>query len=279
MSSLLFIDPLHSILRLEGIPFVPGNLFFLATLKLDDIRKVLRHTGKEANGNIFTAIFSTALSIKKKGVETQDPVITVPDGLPLAVVNMPTLFVRDVYEELYAQVTEENTPRTLLAGSSGLGKSSFLVYLAIKLLVKGEIVIFQPETIDQVYCFVGTEYSRVGSMTDFGDFLGHEKIWYLVDGDKKPTEASMKTIVALSPKAAMAADFKVFAKTLSNTIYMPPWSLDELLRCRELMFTNLPEDWVKPFFDRFGGVPRYVLRIPAEKLRRDSDVSCSQRVW
>ena len=58
-----------------------------------------------------------------------------PDGKPLAVINEHVLYVRKSYIDLYHIVTNENcNPKFLISGTSGVGKSCFLIYLLIRLL-------------------------------------------------------------------------------------------------------------------------------------------------
>ena len=48
---------------------------------------------------------------------------------------------------------------------------------------------------------------------------------------------------------------------------MGPWTLEELLYCREHTFPLVPEEIVTNLFHKAGGVPRYVLRNVEASIR------------
>jgi hypothetical protein len=49
-------------------------------------------------------------------------------------------------------------------------------------------------------------------------------------------------------------------------LYMTPWSYNELLNCKIILFLNLPKTLMDELFDWYGGVPRYVLHIASDQL-------------
>jgi hypothetical protein len=59
---------------------------------------------------------------------------------------------------------------------------------------------------------------------------------------------------------------------------MPPWTIEELKACQKHIFKQVPEDMMLEMFDRAGGVPRYVLRLPARVIKKHQDINNSE-VW
>ncbi|CAG8740392.1 5654_t:CDS:2, partial [Racocetra fulgida] len=70
-----------------------------------------------------------------------------PNKKPLAIIEMQALYARLAYKDLYRLVTnEDSNSRFLITGTSGVGKSCFLLYLLIRLLCNSDdsVIIFQP---------------------------------------------------------------------------------------------------------------------------------------
>src|SRR5205085_9827128 len=116
---------------------------------------------------------------------------------------MHQLFVRPDYLELYDIIVNTGS-RIHLTGSPGIGKSSFLVYFAIRLLSEStdetpNTVVFQTNNGQKEwYFFYGTSVARCGTIDDFYYPLCFKNAWYLADGIVKPRIMSTNTIVALS---------------------------------------------------------------------------------
>jgi hypothetical protein len=205
----------------------------------------------------------------EQDVDQEEPlishsVIEHSEKKELAVVKEQVLYIRKAYEDLYHIVTKKNyDPRFLIYGTSGIGKSCFLIYLLIRLLCNkpNATVIFKPMTSNLLYCFENTKL-RVGSFEEFSEQLYNSETWYLVD-DTAPEDVEAITVVSASSKSTKSKELQEFIKQLDNIFCMPPWSIEELEICRRNVFPMVSQDLMLDLIDVAGGVPRYVLRIPA----------------
>ena len=142
---------------------------------------------------------------------------------PLAVIKEHVLYVRESYRDLYHIVTNKNCdPRFLISGTSGVGKSCFLIYLLIRLLCNetDATVIFQPVGGSLLYCFKDSNLF-VGDFEEFSEHLYNSKTWYLVDGSV-PEDVVARTVVSASSKSIKDRRFQEFIKNLVNKFCMPP---------------------------------------------------------
>ena len=80
--------------------------------------------------------------------------------------------------------------------------------------------------------------------------------WFLVDSVSDPGEWLLCLIVNVA--SPNRSNFKQFEKyPNSDTLYMPPWSLQESLKCSKY-HPMIPDQVVKDRFEKFGGVPRQI---------------------
>ncbi|RUO96576.1 hypothetical protein BC936DRAFT_141808 [Jimgerdemannia flammicorona] len=167
--------------------------------------------------------------------------------------------------------------RITVTGTSGIGKSAFLVYFTIRLLAESDgenppIIIFHAKGEDsECYAFGGKTTFRAGSIIDFAPLLRLPETWYLADSVSHPRLRKAKTIIAVSPKTlnSGANDYQEVTKKSPIIYYMEPWMLDELELCRSKIFTDVPKDFMEELYNMIGGVPRYVLEAAATILVRD----------
>ncbi|KAG3133725.1 hypothetical protein PI126_g19044 [Phytophthora idaei] len=94
-----------------------------------------------------------------------------------------------------------------------------------------------------------------GSQQDFVGILDQPTPYYIVDAVKR-TYYPAKTIFLTSPHRSVWFEFN---KTNCRTRYMPVWSQQEIFKCRELVYSDLPVAVVQDCFRRWGGITRYVL--------------------
>ncbi|KAG3148220.1 hypothetical protein PC128_g23648 [Phytophthora cactorum] len=94
-----------------------------------------------------------------------------------------------------------------------------------------------------------------GSQQDFVGILDQPTTYYIVDA-VKPTYYPAKTILLTSPRRSVWFEFN---KTNCRTRYMPVWSQQEIFKCRELVYSDLPVAVVQDCFRRWGGITRYAL--------------------
>lgn len=105
------------------------------------------------------------------------------------------------------------------------------------------------------------------TISNVGDILNKKTTWYLVD-TKKPLRYEAITILVSSPNPRY---YKEFLKFPCTTIrYMPIWSLDEIYYCRNILFPDIEENEMLNRFDRWGGIPRFVLEKIGDKASNNS---------
>ncbi|CAG8685462.1 15307_t:CDS:2, partial [Funneliformis mosseae] len=172
--------------------------------------------------------------------EESSNLIIHPEKKRLAVIKGHKLYARKAYKDLYH-------------------------------IVNSEDFIFKPDEVDEasnlLYCFEGTKL-HVGTFRDFSDQLyNNSKIWYLVDSTP-PLGIQARTVVSASARSIKSREFKNFIKDLVNIFCMPPWSIEELEICQKEIFPMVPPDLMYDLIDETGGIPRYVLALPASIIQK-----------
>ncbi|ORZ27815.1 hypothetical protein BCR41DRAFT_345957, partial [Lobosporangium transversale] len=137
----------------------------------------------------------------------------------LSVINMNDLYVRSAFKKLYDTVVKdfyinrddrEPATKIVVTGTAGIGKSSFLVYFAIRLLaVSNEedppITIIQKKESSKCYAFGGRYVVRYGDMEDFMPFLQLSNTWFPVDSAPSPELTQARTIFSVSPRTLLSS--------------------------------------------------------------------------
>ncbi|KAK5796966.1 hypothetical protein F5H01DRAFT_418780 [Linnemannia elongata] len=212
--------------------------------------------------------------------------VSAPRGILLPVVDTNDIYVREAYKDLYDTILgtfENNTPYTgnelkkhvIVTGTSGIGKSAFLVYFAIRLLAESDddnppIIVFHTKRSAKCYVFGGRSTVRSGNIEAFKPFLSLPDTWYFVDSTPDPVLGRAKTVISASPKTLFseAHQYQDVDKRVAWRYYMAPWSLEELKKCRISVvgFEVVPLEAVEELYSKIGGVPRYVLERPMQNL-------------
>ncbi|CAG8596254.1 6061_t:CDS:2, partial [Acaulospora morrowiae] len=277
----------------ENVEKVAAAVSFLDDIDADENKR--RPAKKKKLGNpLFTNTLEVILNLRKAlpdnlrdDIETMSEeqeieqeeltsintnIIQHPDRKPLAVIKEHVLYVRKSYKDLYHIVNNEKyDPRFLISGTSGVGKSCFLIYLLIRLLCNktDATVIFRPVEENLLYCFRDSDLF-VGDFEEFSEELYYNsKAWYLVDG-KVPEDVIARTVVSASSEDIKDKSFREFVKNPVDEFCMPPWSIEELEACRLSVFPRVPQGLMLDLSDEVGGVPRYVLQIPAFIIRKEN---------
>lgn len=254
----------------------------LSSLSSEDRVKVLSGMGTCVDSSqSFSALFALA-----KLRPTMMRIISSNSVLPL--IETKKLYVRESYTDLYKHIKQnlfQDNPlknRLVITGTSGIGKSAFLLYLILQLFVESTsnspIIIFHSE---KWYAFGGTTALRVGNREDFEPFLRLPDAWYLADSPSEPLMEDVKarTLFSVSPNTFNSENpyYKVLQKRGIPQYYMAPWDLEELQNCREYAFPSLKANIVESLYTKIGGVPRYVLEIAAN-ARKDNIEEAFQRI-
>jgi len=95
-------------------------------------------------------------------------IIESPNNIPLPVINRPALYVREEYKDIYHLLINNSLTgshhKLVVTGTSGVGKSCFLIYFLIRLLYECEniTIIFQSHKKSQkFYCFYEDSVTNV----------------------------------------------------------------------------------------------------------------------
>ena len=149
----------------------------------------------------FSALFALA-----QLRPTMTRIISSNSVLPL--IETKKLYVRESYTDLYKHIKQnlfQDNPlmnRLVITGTSGIGKSAFLLYLILQLFVEttsnSPIIIFHSE---KWHAFGGTTALRVGNREDFEPFLRLPDAWYLADSPSEPLteDVTTRTLFSVSP--------------------------------------------------------------------------------
>ncbi|KAG0051527.1 hypothetical protein BGZ83_003608 [Gryganskiella cystojenkinii] len=260
----------------------------LSLLNKKDKVSLLNFMGEKIDRtNAFKSLSATALKLRGVNMEDMDR-FSAPSGTTLPVVDTNDLYIRQTYKDLYKTILgdfekagpydPESRNHIVVAGTSGIGKSAFLVFFAIRLLAESDdsnppLVIFHTKRNDKCYVFGGCSIVRSGKIDNFEPFLSLKDTWYLVDGALGPVLGPAKTIISASSMTATedARKNKNVEKKVSWLYYMAPWNLEELKTCRNTVtgFQVVPTELIEGLYMEIGGVPRYVLERPMTVLKRD----------
>ena len=139
------------------------------------------------NEKNFIVLSSTSTFTKKEievvseNEDNTTNILKYPQNKPLAVIGKSAMYVRESYMNIYDLIIDRaskgSNHKFLVTGTSGIGKSCFLIYFIIRLLheSKNVMIIFQPIQSTVFYCFEGINLSS-GSYDDFSTYLQSPKL-------------------------------------------------------------------------------------------------------
>ncbi|GJJ71775.1 hypothetical protein EMPS_04132 [Entomortierella parvispora] len=175
----------------------------------------------------FISLFNTAIQLRhiSANIEEMDR-ISAPGDARFPVIDSKDLYIRKSYQVLYKEIlghyerTDPHDPsarnQVIVTGTSGIGKSAFLLYFAIRLLVESAednppIIIFHTKQKKTCFAFGGCSTLRFGSIEEFMPFLILPDTWYFVDSSKDPELSVAKTIISASPKTLSSGEYWIQA--------------------------------------------------------------------
>jgi hypothetical protein len=104
------------------------------------------------------------------------------------------------------------------------------------------------------------------TLFSFYDLLNKPDVWYIVDG-KAPQDVDAKTILICSPKKDYYVEFD--KNPLTKTRYMSTWDKREIDTCWEEIYKDkVDKKVVDALFDKWGGIPRFVLEKANEETQQ-----------
>ncbi|PKK58328.1 hypothetical protein RhiirC2_763480 [Rhizophagus irregularis] len=222
----------------------------------------------------FNDLLEMVAHLKRESTHWEElDFIEHPTRKDLPIVQQPKLYIREDYKALYQIVNKKGLdPKFLINGTSGIGKSCFLLYLLIRILCSSDdvTVIFQTTQSELFYRFKDSKLG-VGSFEDISYCLYDPNTWYLADAIPPRPKLKAKTVLAVSPVSYQQdKNFDEFSKVVVNKYCMAPWIINELEVCREHIFPDVPKDLMLKLHDKVGGVPRYVLEMPRTLIKQNA---------
>ncbi|GAX79590.1 hypothetical protein CEUSTIGMA_g7031.t1 [Chlamydomonas eustigma] len=189
------------------------------------------------------------------------------------------ILMRESYESILQRIDElldKGLRRFLITGTPGIGKSFFMFPLMHWLLLKKGVKRIVLEIEDLRYYFCVGESVISGGAQAFEGVLGDEETWWIVD-KAKGREREAYTVLLSSPSQERCKEFlKLMGCT---TLFMPVWSKEEIEKCRVQLFSHLNAEAVSDLYEKWGGVPRFVLEkandIPSQHQLEGSIRGCS----
>lgn len=170
------------------------------------------------------------------------------------------VFIRPCYNNFSKSILHGGSSGTkrnfVVTGTPGIGKSVFGFYFLYLLRCQGKTVVYENKRRWYRFSDAGVTEGRYDSFVDAG-YLNDVDSWYLSDPDDRPFEGfSGSTVVLVSPKKKRVHEF--LKQALSERLFMPVWSLDELLDCRRDVLSHVPITDVEKAFTQVGGVARVI---------------------
>ena len=170
------------------------------------------------------------------------------------------MYVRHCYPQLWnvclGALNRPGIRNLVILGNPGIGKTVFGYFILLHLARSNETVVYEPARGKDRFLFCG-ETAVAGSNMDFKDILNLSETYYVVDAIA-PIHYAAKTILLTSPRPKV---WKDFYKDDCERFYMPVWTEQEILQCRDLMYSDRPLERVMECYRKWGGIARYVLRF------------------
>jgi hypothetical protein len=189
-----------------------------------------------------------------------------------------TVFIRECYIRLMAKALQllrkrdyrrRNCP-VVIQGNPKIGKTSFAYFVLTYLAQKGVSVVYERRFDHRRYLFT-PEFVAVGVSSNFAFdiYLQQPSTFYIVDGFPVGTNSQAQTIVICNP---CRTSWLMYKDTyMAELLFMPVWSENELLDCRELLYSNITVDDVKTNLIKWGGIPAYVF-LPSTEIHQTTAI-------
>ena len=171
--------------------------------------------------------------------------------------NQTKFYVRVCYKEIADIVLKNKPHRMSLLGSSGIGKSNFMVCLIWRRFQDSEFKDFPAflRQRDIIYRFQkGEEPKMVDADTLYS---APQQALYIMDADTDVEH----WVFCQSLWITSARSFFKQADNCGGQFFMPPWALEEMLHEKVKDLHKLNAEVVKKRFGIFGGAARLVLRL------------------
>ena len=194
-------------------------------------------------------------------------IAVLPDGIEWLTEPRSELFIRSSTENVFTIVRRRlngtKANGVVITGNPGIGKSWTLCYFLMKLAKEKRTVVFESADADRTWVFrsdgttstIRHPRSQVFDPVELDD----PQSVYLFDtagsNPREPLRVNAFTVVASSPNPA---NYKQFIKRVLSRLYLPCWTLDDLMKVRAY-FPHITKEILEERFRKFGGIPRFVL--------------------
>jgi hypothetical protein len=215
--------------------------------------------------------------------------------------NLSALMVRECYPEYlgYVMACTELSTSVIVGGSKGIGKSFFGLYMCVRVLQQGWVVIYEfkktrtllvPRTAsDEALALVneklellncqrvekGNTYSFLErDIDEFSRVVELRCLFYIVDVDEASFEGHVlctgnaRRVIITSPNTEKIK--RLHEAMAVAHVFLPSWSWDEMEALNSSAFLvnappgsvvcTKPEQELRRLFDLYRGIPRHVLR-------------------
>ena len=214
--------------------------------------------------------------------EEKDCWIHFQTNIPMLDLITNRLYVRKSYETIADAILKGDRKRSIVTGTPGIGKSTFLIYLLWRLVWEKKRVFFLYD-LDYIYYdghgkILNLESVSLNREPDFWTM----DLWCLFDAKGKQEQDLLrircvlcKTIVSTHPRRDLLNEFQ--KKPSKKWFYMPIWSEEEM-RTISCMYPDAV-DWQERF-TYLGGIPRLVLekaRVDPSSIINQACKECSLR--
>ena len=195
-----------------------------------------------------------------------DTVVSLPNGT--YILGDPALgsgiYIRSCFQELWL-IFSGSIGGIGILGSPGIGKTYFGYSVLLYLARRGETVVYESADIGKCILFSGNVVVQ-GSREDFDSILMQTGTCYIVDG-VRPKYCPAKTILVSSSR-------EYIWRTVSTFGRMPVWSEQEILNCRELMYSNTPVAIAEDCNRRWSEIPLVSRKAVSEGKKLPEGSSC-----
>jgi hypothetical protein len=186
--------------------------------------------------------------------------VHVDEGLMLALfqINSDKFFVRAAYPELYKVLPFEKIGRAAITGTPGIGTSVSALYVLIRRVQEGHPTCFHQ--LDTCTTWLFADGTCVMSFEAANRFETDRNFVVLLDkANGNPTLFPNTRGLAIVFSSPRHENYHEWLKDNSRgRLFMPPFSLNELLRFREQVHPEVDEANVRRLFDEYGGVVRFI---------------------
>ena len=189
------------------------------------------------------------------------------------------MYVRQAYRDLHEKIASHAQNHIIITGTPGIGKSFFALYELYKAVTEDKVVVFQHLPAHLIYVFANNEGLSAPLIGDCEEWLSSEDTVYLYDAGTNisPNHMLRKAKIRVFSSPNNQNYSEIWKTTSSLKFYMPVWSWPEI-ECLERK-SEVNMDIVEKMYDIFGGVPRHLFHISADKRDQvvwDLDSKCAQ---